>query len=124
LKLNGFLRRVTQTESKLDRLLEEALTNEAAQNLQTRFSTHRDKLLTFLHYPAVPPTNNESEQALRGSVVHRKVTNGFRSEWGAKAYAALQTILATAKQKGEQAFQALVNLMGNPFFLSSKHHAP
>ena len=77
-------------------------------------STHRDTLLTFLDYPAVPPTNNESEQALRGSVVHRKVTNGFRSEWGAKAYAALQTILATAKQKGEQAFQALVNLMGKP----------
>ena len=112
--LDGFSRRVTQTENALDRLLEERLENEAAQKLQTRFSKHRDKLLTFLHYPAVPPTNNESEQALRGSVVHRKVTNGFRSEWGAKAYAALQTVLATAKQKGEQAFQALVNLMGKP----------
>lgn len=114
MKLNGFLRRVTQTENQLDRLLEEALEPEAAQKLQNRFSTHRDKLLTFLHYPAVPPTNNESEQALRGSVVHRKVTNGFRSEWGAKAYAALQTILATAKQKGEQAFQTLASLMGTP----------
>jgi len=62
----------------------------------------------------VPPTNNESEQALRGSVIHRKVTNGFRAEWGAKAYAALQTIIATAKQKGEQTFQTLVNLMGLP----------
>jgi transposase len=114
MKLNGFLRRVTQTENELGRLLEEALKNEAAQKLQNRFSTHRDKLLTFLHYPQVPPTNNESEQALRGSVVHRKVTNGFRSEWGAKAYAALQTILATAKQKGEQAFQTLASLMGTP----------
>ena len=112
--LDGFLRRVTQTENELDRLLEEELKNEAAQKLQTRFSTHRDKLLTFLRYPNVPPTNNESEQALRGSVIHRKVTNGFRSEWGAKAYAALQTVLATAKQKGEQAFQALMTLMGPP----------
>lgn len=112
--LNGFSRRATQTENELDRLLEERLENEAAQKLQNRFSIHRDKLLTFLHYPAVPPTNNESEQALRGSVVHRKVTNGFRSEWGAKAYAAIQTILATAKQKGQQAFQALVNLIGKP----------
>jgi len=67
-----------------------------------------------LHYPNAPPTNNESEQALRGSVIHRKVTNGFRSEWGAKAYAALKTIIATAKQKGEQTFQTLVNLMGPP----------
>ncbi|MGH9847954.1 MAG: IS66 family transposase [Blastocatellia bacterium] len=112
--LAGFLRRVTQIENQLDRLLEEELKNEAARKLQTRFSKHRNKLLTFLHYPAVPPTNNESEQALRGSVIHRKVTNGFRSEWGAKAYAALQTILATAKQKGEQIFQTLANLMGTP----------
>lgn len=114
MKLSGFMRRVTQIENQLDGLLEEALTSEAAQKLQNRFSKHRDKLLTFLNYPAVPPTNNESEQALRGSVVHRKVTNGFRSEWGAKAYAALQTIIATAKQKGEQTFQALVALMGTP----------
>jgi transposase len=112
--LAGFMRRVAQIENQLDRLLEEELKNEAARKLQTRFSKHRDKLLTFLHYPAVPPTNNESEQALRGSVIHRKVTNGFRSEWGAKAYAALQTIIATAKQKGEQSFQTLVHLMGPP----------
>lgn len=114
MKLTGFLRRATQIENTLDRLLEEVLTNEAAQKLQNRFSKHRDKLLTFLQYPAVPPTNNESEQALRSSVIHRKVTNGFRSEWGAKAYAALQTLIATAKQKGEQTFQALVTLMGIP----------
>lgn len=78
--LNGFWRRVTQTENRLDRLLEKQLENEAAQKLQTRFSIHRDKLLTFLHYPAVPPTNNKSNHALRGSVLHRKVTNGFRSK--------------------------------------------
>lgn len=114
MRLSGFLRRVTQIENQLDRLLEEELENEAARKLQNRFSKHRDKLLTFLYYPNVPPTNNESEQALRTSVIHRKVTNGFRSEWGAKAYAALQTIIATAKQKGEQTFQTLVNLMGPP----------
>ena len=114
MRLSGFMRRVAQIENQLDRLLEEELKNEEARKLQTRFSKHRDKLLTFLHYPAVPPTNNESEQALRGSVIHRKVTNGFRSEWGAKAYAALQTIIATAKRKGEQTFQTLVNLMGPP----------
>ncbi|MDQ3013302.1 MAG: IS66 family transposase [Acidobacteriota bacterium] len=112
--LSGFPRRVTQLENELDSLLEEELQNETARRLQNRFSTHRDKLLTFLHYPNVPPTNNESEQALRSSVIHRKVTNGFRSEWGAKAYAALQTILVTAKQKGEQAFQTLAALMGTP----------
>jgi len=124
MSLPGLLRRVSQIENQLDRLLEEDLSNEAAGKLQSRFRTHRAKLLVFLSYPEVPPTNNESEQALRGSVVHRKVTNGFRSEWGAKAYAALQTIIATAKQKGGQVFQALVDLMGTPVlpFLTAKVH--
>jgi transposase len=71
-------------------------------------------LLTFLQAPAIPPTNNESEQALRSSVIHRTVTDGFRSEWGARAYAALQSITATAKQKGQQVLQAFADLMGTP----------
>lgn len=112
--LAGFSRRVTEMENQLDLLLEQSLRNEAACKLQARYLKHRDKLLTFLHYPEVPPTNNESERALRPSVVHRKVTNGFRSEWGATAYAAIQTVIATAKLKGEAVFQKLANLMGTP----------
>ena len=114
LTLRGFLRRVSELENRLDRLLEEEVASAEARKLQHRFFAPRDKLLTFLSYPEVPPPNNESEQALRGSVVHRKVTNGFRSEWGAKAYAALQTVIATARHKGEQVYQALVSLMGTP----------
>jgi transposase len=112
--LRGFQGRVTQIENQLDSLLKERVRSEAAGKLLNRFMTHRDKLLTFLRYPEIPPTNNESERALRGSVVHRKVTNGFRSKWGAKAYANLQTIIATAKHKGKAVFQALADLMGAP----------
>ena len=81
----------------------------------------RDKLLPFLYYPEVPPTNNQSEQALRPSVIHRKVTNGLRSEWGAQAYADLQSIIATAKLKGQKVFELLINLMGTPvlYFLEA-----
>lgn len=114
LTLKGYLRRVTELENKLDALLEEKLSLEAALKLQARFLRHRDKLLVFLYYGDVPPTNNQSEQALRTSVIHRKVTNGFRSEWGAEAYAALQSVIATAKLKGQKVFAALVNLMGPP----------
>lgn len=112
--LRGFQGRVTQIENQLDQLLEKAVRSDGARKLRDRFTKHRNKLLTFLRYPGVPPTNNESEHALRGSVVHRKVTNGFRSKWGAKAYAALQTVIATAKHKREEVFHALVNLMGTP----------
>jgi transposase len=111
---SGYMRRVFQLESELDDLLSQPVHNQAARNLKERFLTHRDKLLVFLHDPDVPPTNNESERALRTSVIHRKVTNCFRSEWGAKAYAALQSVIATARFKGENIFDALVKLMGKP----------
>jgi transposase len=68
--------------------------------------------MVFLHDPDVPPTNNESERALRTSVIHRKVNNGFRSERGAKAYAALQSVIATTRLKGENVFDASVKLVG------------
>jgi len=45
----------------------------------------------------VPPTNNVSERALRPSVIFRKVTNGFRSEWGAQTYAVFRSVVSTAK---------------------------
>ena len=46
---------------------------------------------------AVPPTNNVSERHLRPSVIFRKVTNGFRCEWGAETYAAFRSVVSTAK---------------------------
>lgn len=110
----GFARRVTEIENDLDRLLEKTVQSNEAQKLLNRYLLHQNKLLTFLQHPEVPPTNNESERALRPSVIHRKVVNGFRSEWGAKTYASIQTVIATAKHKGEDIFNALVNLMGTP----------
>ncbi len=114
LTLNGFQRRVTEIENDLETLLNKRVTAPEEQRLQNRYLLHREKLLTFLYYPGVPPTNNESEQALRTSVIHRKVTNGFRSEWGAKAYADLLSVIATSKIKGNRVFETLINLMGSP----------
>ena len=45
----------------------------------------------------VPYTNNISERHLRPSVIFRKVTNGFRCEWGAETYAAFRSVVSTAK---------------------------
>jgi transposase len=110
----GYWRRVTELENRLDRLLEAAVQGARARGLLERFVLHREKLLIFLYDPDVPPTNNASEQALRPSVIHRKVTNGFRSQWGAQGYAALQSVIATAKLKGQDVFTTLVELMGVP----------
>jgi transposase len=114
LTLSGFMRRVSEIENDLDALLNQRLTIPDERKLQNRYLLHREKLLTFLYHPGVPPTNNQSEQALRTSVIHRKVTNGFRSDWGSKAYTDLLSVVATSKIKGQRVFKTLVNLMGHP----------
>jgi len=54
------------------------------------------------------------ERALRPSVIHRKVIGGFRSTWGAQAYAALATVVDTAKLFGRNVFETIVALLGKP----------
>lgn len=54
----------------------------------------------FITQRELPSTNNGSEQALRPGVTYRKVTNGFRSEWGADHYADVRSILETARRRG------------------------
>jgi transposase len=48
-----------------------------------------------------------SEQALRWSVVFRKVTNGFRSDWGAALFAQVRSLVNTAQRQGIPAFDAI-----------------
>ena len=119
----GYARRVTEIEHRLEALLQRRVRSIRVRRLQKRYQRHREHLFVFLHCPDVPPDNNACERALRPSVIHRKVTNGFRSEWGAQAYAALATVTETAKLHHHNVFDTLVNLMGPPVlpFLASQN---
>jgi transposase len=77
------------------------------QRLLKRYQKIRAHLLLFLTDETIPPTNNASEQALRWSVVFRKVTNGFRSDWGAELFAQVRSLINTAKRHGISAFDAI-----------------
>ena len=111
---SGFQRRVSEIESKLQRLIDRPVQTSQARPLLKRYRKHRQHLLRFLHDPSVPHHNNDCERSLRASVVHRKVTGGFRSAWGAQAYAAIAGVVDTAKLHNQSVFQTLVNLMGKP----------
>jgi transposase len=110
----GFRGQRTRLEKRLDRLLDRSLTGQYALNLLTRYQTHREHLFVFLYRTDVTPDNNICERALRPSVIHRKVMGSFRSDWGPRAYAALATVLNTAKRHGQNVFQKLGALMGQP----------
>jgi len=109
----GYQRQLTIIEKQLDQLLKRRFSG-LGTNLLERYRTRRDSLFIFLHRADVPADNNACERALRPSVIHRKVMGSFRSDWGAQTYAALATVLNTAKRNGENAFQKLAQLMGTP----------
>jgi transposase len=109
-----FAAQVARIAKLCDWLLARPVTQPEALRLQKRYRKHRQHLFVFLERTDVAPTNNVSERALRASVVHRKVSGGFRSQWGAEAYAALASIIDTAALKGTKAFEALRALMGPP----------
>ena len=51
--------------------------------------------------------NNSSERELRPTATYRKVTGGFRSDWGADLFAAVRSVIGTAARRGVDAYQAI-----------------
>ena len=64
-------------------------------------------LFEFTTNRNVPATNNISERYLRPSVIFRKVTNGFRSEWSAATHAAFRSVVSTATREGTVVLNAI-----------------
>jgi transposase len=109
----GYQRQVTIIDKQLGHLLKRRFRG-VGRNLLDRYRKYRHALFVFLDRNDVPADNNACERALRPAVIHRKVMGSFRSDWGAQTYAALATVLNTAKRNGESAFQKLAQLMGTP----------
>ena len=109
-----FSKKRQRIESLFDKLLARSLDQPEAKRLQRRYLKYREGVFLFLYRTDVSPTNNVSEQHLRPSVIHRKVTGGFRSNWGAHTYAALKSLIDTAALSGIAPFQVIQNLLGTP----------
>lgn len=86
-------------DNKLNALLRIAPRGNEGEKLQRTIKKWRQHLFVFVTNRNLPPTNNGSEQAIRPCVTFRKVTNCFRSEWGAKLYAAIRSVLETARRR-------------------------
>jgi len=87
-------------ERRLNRIMTAVPIGEPGRKLRKRMAANRAHLFVFVTNRDVPYTNNISERHLRPSVIFRKVTNGFRCEWGAETYAAFRSVVSTAKANG------------------------
>ncbi len=105
-------------DRRLDRLLTISPTAEAGRKLARAIRQCRGDLFVFITDRDVPATNNDCERALRPSVIFRKVTGGFRSQWGARTYADALSVIATGRLHGRSALQALGDaLAGRPILI-------
>lgn len=101
-------------EERLDELLarqpvytKEDGSDTELDKLKKGITKHKDYIFTFLTNPAVPPTNNDSEKALRPAKTKLKVSGCFRTEAGVENYATVASVIQTAVKNGQNPFEVL-----------------
>jgi transposase len=94
-------------DRRLDRIMAAVPIGEPGRKLRKRMAANRAHLFVFMTNRDVPYTNNVSERQLRPSVIFRKVTNGFRCEWGSETYAAFRSVVGTAKLNRASVFDTI-----------------
>lgn len=82
-------------------------TCEAGIKLQRIIKRARQHLFAFVTNREIPATTICSERALRPCAVFRKITNGFRTEWGAKLYVGIRSVIETALHRAIGAPEAI-----------------
>ncbi|MBR5924887.1 MAG: IS66 family transposase [Bacteroidales bacterium] len=104
----------TKMEERLDELLARPPVYKNDDGKETELdklkkgiAKHRDHIFTFLVNPDVPPTNNDSEKALRPAKTKLKVSGCFRSETGVENYATVASVIQTAVKNGQNPFEVL-----------------
>jgi transposase len=94
-------------ERDLDAVMALLPTQRDGLRLRKRYGKVRGHLFTFLDHPEVGADNNASERELRPTATYRKVTGGFRSDWGKDLFAAFRSVVGTAARRGINAYQAV-----------------
>ena len=98
-------------ERDLDAIMARSPVTADGKRLRKRYCKVRDHLFTFLDHPEITADNNSSERELRPTATYRKVTGGFRSRWGADLFAAVRSVIGTAKRRGIDAYQAILAIL-------------
>jgi transposase len=105
----------SRLDARLDQLMMRMPTFEAGVKLQRMIKRTRRYLFVFVTNRDLPATNNGSERALRPCAVFRKITNGFRTGWGAALYADIRSVIETARRRAIGTFEAIrLTLAGTP----------
>jgi transposase len=92
---------------KLRQLITKDHKNVKVRKLIGKISNGFEYWFTFVIHPAVEPTNNRAERALREHVILRKIVGTLRNNKGTSIHERIMTVLATWKQQGLDSLQIL-----------------
>jgi transposase len=115
---------IAPVQTELRSLLEAASFKKARNRWHRQFANNVLKvwpaLWTFTLLDGVEPTNNPAERALRGPVIHRKLSLGTQSENGERFAERALSAAATCRQQHRSLFTYLSDLLtahtrGDPF---------
>ena len=115
---------IAPIQTELRQLLEHASPKSQRTRWHRRFANNLLKvwpaLWTFATIDGVEPTNNPAERALRGPVIHRKLSHGTRSPDGERFAERAQSAAATCRLQHRSLFAYLRDLLtahnrGDPF---------
>jgi transposase len=105
-----FIQERSSLEARLGALFRRNLTDPANARLWNHLAAHHDEIFTYLYDP-VEATNWPAEQAIRGSVVARKLSGGNRTDAGAHTHEVLLTVFRSLKQHGKDAVAFIRDLL-------------
>jgi transposase len=102
-------------QNALRALLDDAGRKSKRTRYHRRFANNLLKvwpaLWTFVTIEGVEPTNNPAERALRGPVIHRKLSHGTRTDNGERFAERALSIAATCRQQSRSLFDFLTELL-------------
>lgn len=108
----------------LETLVERSDTDGPVATLLGKIDGGIDHGLTFVGEPAVSPTNNAAENALREPVVLRKIIGTLRNDRGMFVHETLLSLLATWRQQGRNSYDELKRVVENNEMTSPAQAVP
>jgi len=116
------LQRVARRE--LESLIERSVPDGPVATLLGKIEGGLDHWLTFVGEPAVSPTNNAAENALREPVVLRKIIGTLRNDRGMFVHETVLSLLATWRQQGRNPYEELRRVVSSNEMISRAHAVP
>ena len=89
------LRKYAQMTKKLQKIRQYYSRYEECKGVAKYIDFHIESWFTCIKIAGVQPTNNYAEQAIRETVLVRKIIGAFRSVEGTKTYETLASLIAT-----------------------------